>query len=1080
LTARTRISSVRFRLLGSLGAESGDTPVDLGPPKQRAVLAVLLLNANEIVSTDRIIDMVWGDDPPRTAEHSVQLYVSDLRKALANGSTQEMIETRLPGYVLNTPPDSVDSLRFERLVREALASVRSGDISAGRPKLERAMEIWTGTPLADFAYADFAQGHIRSLEELHSDALEALAGIHLDQGNLELARDLSRDAIEIDPLREEPRRLMMLTLYRSGRQAEALRHYGRYRDLLSDELGIEPSERLRDLEERILLQDPALDRRPTSAAEGNPYRGLRAFTEEDADVYFGRERLVEEVYDRLQHGSGLVSIVGPSGSGKSSAAMAGVVPRLREAGDAVMILQPGARPLWELAGVLERAGFGTRATLLRRFESDPQALVAVVDRSLTLVVDQFEELYTLAEPDAAARFSELIANGIRDQRTPLRVVATLRADYYDKPLSVPALAGVFIDSVVSVRPMTPAEVERSVLEPARSAGVAVEPALLAQLVADMGDEPGALPLLQFTLFELFERTSNGLTLTDYQLLGGLHGALTGGADELLTELDDEGRDLVEQLMMRMVVKGRAMSTARPVPLRDLLELGVDAVALQGVLEAFSSRRLLTFDRDTSGVAVVEMAHEYLIAEWPRMVSWIETHSTDLDRLYSLEAATKEWVEAERSEDYLLRGERLDRFLGWREVTTLLLTRPESDLIDASVESRERVIAARLEQTRKEAELARRARRRLWAFGAAVTALAVAVTVLVVTFIQDPPPDLVAQYDSRGDRAWGDVIANGLDRAVADFDLEIQEVAGIGVPYATIAESIDDGTSLVVLEALDVIDQLGSEFILSYPSTSFVLLDCTAEMDPFPSNAACVSTRNVELGYLAGVVSALASDTRTVGFIGGVDIPVIHEFQAGFEQGVAVIDPTVVVESTYLSGWNGLDYDFSGFASWTLAELLAEIQIARGADVIFPAAGGSAFGVFRAAGRATAAGQEIWSIGVDIDMHESFGDYLEIWELDQEVGAMDQSRIITSVVKRLDVGVYLAIEQFQSRGVVEPIELTLANGGVGYTTTGGYLDAHVEAVEAAAEKVRNGEVVLDPNRRAPTVFLADILSENLGD
>jgi DNA-binding SARP family transcriptional activator/basic membrane lipoprotein Med (substrate-binding protein (PBP1-ABC) superfamily) len=1080
LTARTRISSVRFRLLGSLGVEAGGAPVDLGPPKQRAVLAVLLLHVNEIVPTHRIIDLVWGNDPPRTAEHSVQLYVSDLRKALANGSSQEMIETRPPGYVLNIPPESIDSLRFELLVREGLAAVRSGDFAVGKPKLERALESWTGAPLADFAYADFAQGQIRSLEELHSDALEGLARIQLGYGNLELARDLSRDAIEIDPFREEPHRLMMLTLYRSGRQAEALRHYGQYRKLVSEELGIEPSEALRDLEERILLQDPALDPRPSSANGGNPYRGLRAFTEEDAGVYFGRENLVEEVYDRLRQGSGFVSIVGPSGSGKSSAAMAGVIPRLREAGDAIMIMQPGARPLWELAGVLDRAGFGTRATLLRLFESDPKALVAVIDRSLTLVIDQFEELYTLAEPDAAARFSELVANGILDQRTPLRVMATLRADYYDKPLSTPALAGVFIDSVVSVRSMTPAEIERAVIEPAHASGVAVEPALLAQLVADMGDEPGGLPLFQFTLYELFERMSTGMTLADYHLLGGLHGALTGGADELLTELDDEGRDLVEQLMMRMVVKGRAMSTARPVPLRDLLELGVDTVALQGVLEAFGSRRLLTFDRDSSGVAVVEIAHEYLIAQWPRMVSWIEDHSTDLDRLHSLEAATKEWVEADRSEDYLLRGERLDRFLGWREITTLRLTRSESELLDSSFESRERAEAVRLEQTRKEAELARRARRRLWAFGAAVVALAVAVTVLVLTFIPDPSLDVVAQYDSRGGRAWGDVIATGLERDVADFDLEIEEVAGTGVRYATIAESIDSGAPLVLLEALDVIDQLGTEFIQSYPRTSFVLLDCTSDMPPFPENATCVSTRHVELGYLAGVVSALVSNTRTVGFIGGVDIPMIHEFQAGFEQGVAEIDPNVKVESAYLTGWNGLDFDFSGFASWTLAELLADMQIARGADVIFPAAGVSGWGVFRAAGRATAAGQEVWAIGVDIDMHESFGNYLERLGLDQEVGTVDQSRIITSVVKRLDVGVHLAIRQFMSDGSLEPIVLSLANGGVGYTTTGGYLDGHVEAVDEAVDNASNGGALLDPDQRAPTVFLADMLSEDLSE
>ena len=153
---------------GPLGAETSEGPIDLGPHKQRTVLAVLLLHANEIVSTDRIVDLVWGDSPPRTADHSVQIYISDLRKALANGASADVIETRPPGYVLNAPPDSVDALRFQQLVRDGLAAVRTGDVAGGRPKLEKALSLWTSSPLSDFAYEEFAQGFIRSLEELRS------------------------------------------------------------------------------------------------------------------------------------------------------------------------------------------------------------------------------------------------------------------------------------------------------------------------------------------------------------------------------------------------------------------------------------------------------------------------------------------------------------------------------------------------------------------------------------------------------------------------------------------------------------------------------------------------------------------------------------------------------------------------------------------------------------------------------------------------------------------------------------------------------------------------------------------------
>lgn len=1027
---------VRFHLLGSLTVDADGRPIDLGPPKQRSVLAVLLLHANEIVPTDRIIDMVWGDEPPRTADHSVQIYISDLRRALANGSSGDLIETRPPGYVLNIPPDAVDILRFEGLVRDGLAAIRTGDVGTGRPKLEKALQSWTGPPLADFAYEEFAQGHIRSLGELRSDALETLGGIHLDQGLNDMARELAGEAIAADPLREEPRRLKMLALYRTGRQAEALRHYAHYRSLLADELGIEPSPALRDLEERILLQDPSLSLRVETAAEGNPYRGLRAFSEEDSEVYFGRESLVGETLDRLRNGPGFVSIVGPSGSGKSSAARAGVVPALREQGETVVVFQPGTRPLWELAGALDRAGFGTRAALMRRFESDPQTLVTVISRSVVLIVDQFEELFTLAEPDDAIRFSELLAAGIRDHRTPLRVVATLRADYYDRPLSMPALAGVFTDSVVSVKPMTAAEIERAVVEPARIAGVTVDPALLAQLVADMGDEPGALPLLQFTLFELFERSDGSMTLVTYNELGGIHGALTGGADQLYEELDAAGQDLVEQLLMRMVRKGKTMSTSRPVLLRELMELGVDNVALQGVLEAFSSRRLVTFDRDASGAAVVAMAHEYLITEWPRLVSWIETHSEDLDRLLALDAASTEWEIAEQSEDYLLRGERLDRFDGWRHTTTLRLTTPETAFIDASLELRTRETIAQKEAAAKESELTRKARRRLWAFGTAVAALAAAVTMLVLTLIPDPPPDVVLWAPPAGDGGFGDRINEGVNRAAEEHAWTIAFFPDSDPGFVTdVAALVDDGAPLVLM-TLNLLGHPGVEEMMEdHPETQFVWIDCETGLLESPRpNETCIGTDHREMGYLAGVAAGLTTESDHVGIVVGMDAPFMNQFEMGFRAGVARVNPIAEVGAIYLSRWG------EGFGSPTLGYIGASTLIGEGADVIFHAAGISGDGVIEAAyDHGLESGRRVWAIGVDTDQHA----VLETWKDQPWVGDTPvsgwQGILLTSIVKRLDTAVYAVLEAYARTEEVGLTTLTIANGGVDYVTTGGHID-----------------------------------------
>lgn len=1069
-------------MLGHLGvrAEGGD--IELGSPKQRSVLAVLLLHANEVVPTDRIIDLVWGDSPPRTADHSVQIYISELRKALSNGSSADVIDTRPPGYVINVPPDSVDTLRFERLVRDGLAAVRADDSARGRPKLEKALKIWTGDPLTDFAYDDFAQGYIRSLTELRSDALEALAALDLQAGEVEAARDRARDAIAANPLREKPRRIMMLALYRAGRQAEALRHYSAYRGLLADELGIEPTESLRRLEEQVLLQDPTLEIQATTTPEGNPYRGLRAFSEDDADVYFGRESLVAEVLDRLVNGPGFVSIVGPSGSGKSSAARAGVTPDLRAKGDTVVVFQPGSRPLWELAGALDRAGMGSRSSLLHRLERTRDSLRDVVERPLVLIIDQFEELFTLNESDVAVRFSELISSAVRDQSTPLRVVATLRADYYDRPLSIPALAGVFSDSVVSVKPMTPKEIELAVVEPARAAATAVEPALLAQLTADMGDEPGALPLLQFALFQLFEQTDNGLTLSAYQEMGGIKGALTGGADQLLAELDLDGKDLAEQLMMRMIQAGRTLHTARPVSVRDLVDLGYDSVELQGVLEAFGSRRLITFDRDGSGAAVVEMAHEYLITQWPQMERWLQSHSDDLERLQALQVASGEWLAADRSDDYLLRGDRLERFEAWHADTSLRLTKTESDYLEASVVQRESEEAARRARAEKEDMLRRSARRRLWAFGVAVAALAAAITLLIVVLIPDPPPDVILWSETR-EGGFGRQIGDGFDAALADLDITGAEFLDTAAYLADVEELIERGTPLVVM-TLANLGREGEvqEMMERHPDTQFVLIDCDAEVNAFIetiANQTCIVSRHDEMGFLAGVAASLLTSSRQVGVVVGVDQPFMQPFQTGFEDGVDWVDPAIEVSSVYLTQGN----DWSGFNNPTLAFLTTNDLISRGVDVVFSAAGNSYWGVMESAwgssqpccvdsflGQmprfAVDPDRKVWTVAVDEDWYLGTEDDEDPYE--------PRSHIATSIIKRLEVGVEETIKQFFEEGEVETFILDIANGGVDYVTTGGFINDHVAEMDEAIEALRQGDVELTDELPEDITYATELL------
>ena len=199
-----------FRLLGSVEVEADGVLIDLGPPKQRAVLAVLLLNANEVVPTDRLVDLVWDEDAPRTAGHSVQIYVSELRKLLERGAAAPSIVTRSPGYVLETSPESIDMWRFEHLVAEGSALLETQSFEAAATKLRHGLDLWRGPPLSDFAYDEFAQPHIRRLEELRVTAEEELAAAELALGHASAVVPSLERIIAEHPLRERPQELYML------------------------------------------------------------------------------------------------------------------------------------------------------------------------------------------------------------------------------------------------------------------------------------------------------------------------------------------------------------------------------------------------------------------------------------------------------------------------------------------------------------------------------------------------------------------------------------------------------------------------------------------------------------------------------------------------------------------------------------------------------------------------------------------------------------------------------------------------------------------------------------------------------
>jgi DNA-binding SARP family transcriptional activator len=303
-----------FRILGPLEVDYNGRSVELGGARQRALLAILLLHRNEVVSADRLIEELYNGRPPPTAAKSLQAHISRLRSALR---PEDRLHTRPGGYVLEVAPDELDADRAARLLAEGRKARGAGDHDVAAMSFDSALRLWRGRPLTDVAYDGFAQDEIMRLDELRLECLEERLETDLERGrHAEVVGDLERLVAE-HPARERLRGQLMLALYRSGRQADALAAYQDARRALLDELGIEPGRALQELERAILNQDRRLDA-PVSieAPDRSEHPGRRA-----AGVFVGRERELADIlgaFDDARSGTGrLVLLTGEPGIGKS-------------------------------------------------------------------------------------------------------------------------------------------------------------------------------------------------------------------------------------------------------------------------------------------------------------------------------------------------------------------------------------------------------------------------------------------------------------------------------------------------------------------------------------------------------------------------------------------------------------------------------------------------------------------------------------------------------------------------------------------------------------------------------------------
>ena len=458
----------------------------------------------------------------------------------------------------------------------------------------------------------------------------------------------------------------------------------------------------------------------------NPYKGLRAFEEADADEFFGRDALTATLIERLADpvGGRFLAVVGPSGSGKSSLLKAGLLPRVRQGAvpgsEHWLIAQfvPGLDPFDELAAALRGAAPSSEA-VLDNLRQDATAVSRAVERllpdesELLLVVDQFEELFTLPDEELRGRFLASLSHAVTSPYGRLRLAIALRADFYDRPLGYRTFGSLLEAGQENVHPLSPAELELAITRPADAVGVRLEPGLVADIVADVGDHPGGLPLLQYALTELFERRESGtLTAAAYRQIGGVSGALAGRAEQLYGELDDAGEDAARKLFTRLVALGEGGNdTRRRVRREEVEALGSGTQAIGGVIDTFGRQRLLSFDRDpTTQSPTVEIAHEALLRAWPRLRNWIDDDRDGLRLLRHLAEAARSWQALDRDPGELYRGARLENALAWATAHPGDLHPLEREFLDHSCERRDE--EERAERDRAEQRIRQNRRLRL--------------------------------------------------------------------------------------------------------------------------------------------------------------------------------------------------------------------------------------------------------------------------------------------------------------------------------------------------------------------------------
>lgn len=780
------MACLSLSLLGPLQVRLDDKPATgFKSDKVRALLAYLAVEADRPHRREALADLLWPDWPDRSALSNLRYNLSNLRQAIGDRQAS-------PPYLLithdtiqfNTSSDHwIDATAFLELSKPS-----RGAAADSVHALEPAVALYRGDFLSGFAIKDsapFEEWALLTREQFLRrmlSVLHRLANLFEQRGEFEQAQTYARRQVELEPWNEEAHQQLMRVLALGGQRSAALTQYAACRRVLADELAVEPSEETTALYQsirdgKLIKTAPIILLEEEQPGLGEPpYKGLQYFDEIDAGIFFGRESLVAKLVQRLRDGiSGaltgypirggrFLAIIGASGSGKSSVLRAGLVPALKRgepladgtllpegsSGWLVHIITPTAHPLEALAASLTRESASVMATstLMDDLARDPRSLHLYVQKKLTslsparrqaenenhllLVVDQFEELFTLCRNEAERKafidnllyavgitHPQLEIDGVLDAANarhsrsgdelqtfegPIIVLIALRADFYSQCAPYGLLRQALSSRQEYIGPMSAAELRQAIEEPAIRGKWKVEPGLVELLIRDVGDEPGTLPLLSHALLETWKRRrGRTLSLTGYSESGGVHGAIASTAESTLYKLLPEQRAIARSIFLRLTELGEGtQDTRRRVALSELFSFPEQAPAVMDVLEVLVDARLIIAAEGT-----VEVAHEALIREWPALREWLDEDRQGLRLHRRITEAAQEWERLGRDDEALYGGLRLAQALEWAETHLAELNVVEREFLEASKFHAEQDIAEREAQRQRELEAARK-------------------------------------------------------------------------------------------------------------------------------------------------------------------------------------------------------------------------------------------------------------------------------------------------------------------------------------------------------------------------------------